>query len=30
MSGGKGLKKEIGLKSLIIIGISSALATAIF
>ncbi len=30
MSGGKGLKKEIGLKSLIIIGISSAVATAIF
>ncbi|WP_290123617.1 APC family permease [Metallosphaera hakonensis] len=30
MSGDKGLKKEIGLKSLIIIGISSAVATAIF
>jgi amino acid transporter len=30
MSGGKGLKKEIGLKSLIVIGISSAVATAIF
>ncbi|BBG23742.1 APC family permease [Sulfuracidifex tepidarius] len=30
MSGDKGLKKEIGLKSLTIIGISSAVATAIF
>jgi len=30
VSGGKGLKKEIGLKSLIVIGVSSAVATAIF
>jgi len=30
MPGGKGLKKEIGLKSLIVIGMSSAVATAIF